>query len=515
MAARRPGVPADPGGPQRDHGRLHHPLREGARSALERFSRGDLPEKMEESFAGDLDRQRQAINRLIDVVIMRNDDLKALVAAASAGRLDVRADACPLPRLQRQDDRRHQRAARRGHQAHRGGGGAARRAGPRARRRRPIAEAFQGRFGDLPGQRQPAHRAGGAPQPGPHRRCSRRRRRAGSSVRADVSRYHGANARLFEAINALLDAMTGRSGGPPSSWTASPGGETPEPLGGALAGRARRAPGQPRPLRRRHPRISWSRSSRPWPPGRPGSSAHRVDPARAQGDYAEVLRGVNAMLDAIGAPVLEAVGVLGRFAEQDLTARMTRSYAGESRAAQGGGQRQRRGARGRPWARCGEAVAQTNASAAQIASSSQAVAAGATQQAASLQQTTSSLEMVTGVTRRTAENASQANALAQSARSAADEGDSAVSADAGGHGEHPGERRGDLADHPGHQRHRLPDQPPGAQRGGGGGPGRRGRAAASRWSPRRSARWRSAPRRRPPRPRRSSASRCARPARGR
>ena len=55
--------------------------------AIERISRGDLPSKLTQECAGDFDRLRRAINALIDVVLLRNEDLRQLIAAASEGRL--------------------------------------------------------------------------------------------------------------------------------------------------------------------------------------------------------------------------------------------------------------------------------------------------------------------------------------------------------------------------------------------------------------------------------------------
>jgi methyl-accepting chemotaxis protein len=65
--------------------------------AIERISRGDLPSKLTEALAGDFDRLRLAVNALIDVVLMRNEDLRQLIAAASEGRLRHRAELSKYP----------------------------------------------------------------------------------------------------------------------------------------------------------------------------------------------------------------------------------------------------------------------------------------------------------------------------------------------------------------------------------------------------------------------------------
>jgi methyl-accepting chemotaxis protein len=65
--------------------------------AIERISRGDLPSKLTQELAGDFDRLRRAVNALIDVVLMRNEDLRELIAAASEGRLQHRAELSKYP----------------------------------------------------------------------------------------------------------------------------------------------------------------------------------------------------------------------------------------------------------------------------------------------------------------------------------------------------------------------------------------------------------------------------------
>ncbi len=63
----------------------------------------------------------------------------------------------------------------------------------------------------------------------------------------------------------------------------------------------------------------------------------------------------------------------------------------------------------------------------QVASSSQSLAEGATEQASSLEETSSSLEEMSSMTRQNADNAKQANILAEGASSAADKGAAAMS----------------------------------------------------------------------------------------
>jgi methyl-accepting chemotaxis protein len=69
----------------------------------------------------------------------------------------------------------------------------------------------------------------------------------------------------------------------------------------------------------------------------------------------------------------------------------------------------------------GAGAEQIVAAAGQVSSSSQSLAEGASQQAASLEETSASIEEMTGMTRRNADSAEQAKAIAQSARNSADQ----------------------------------------------------------------------------------------------
>lgn len=69
---------------------------------------------------------------------------------------------------------------------------------------------------------------------------------------------------------------------------------------------------------------------------------------------------------------------------------------------------------------------QVESAASQVAGASQSLAEGASEQASSLEETSASLEQITGMTRRNADNARQANILANDASSAADKGATAM-----------------------------------------------------------------------------------------
>ncbi|PWR75311.1 methyl-accepting chemotaxis protein [Methanospirillum stamsii] len=64
---------------------------------IDRISKGDIPPKVTEDYHGDFNEIKNNLNALIDVIHMRNDDIKLLIEAATDGKLDVRADHSKYP----------------------------------------------------------------------------------------------------------------------------------------------------------------------------------------------------------------------------------------------------------------------------------------------------------------------------------------------------------------------------------------------------------------------------------
>ncbi|MBK9516815.1 MAG: chemotaxis protein [Anaeromyxobacter sp.] len=390
--------------------------------ALERFSRGDLPEKMPRPFPGDFDRQRVGLNALIDVVLMRNEDLKALLAAASAGRLEVRADPGRYP----------------GYNGKMIGGinqlldavvkpveVAAERVAALASGEVPprIEQDFQGRFGEL---KRNVNRLADVVERrnGDLVLLIRAATEGRLDVRADASRYDGRTGEVIQGVNAMLDAIVRPLRRAEAVVDQLARGETPDGLD-------RPWEGEFDALRQNLGRCAGAigelvqQVGVAMAAGQLGRLEVRVDPARCQGAYAEVLAGVNGMLDAMAAPVFEAAGVLTRFAGRDLTPRMAGRYDGEfdrlARAVNDTGDALD-GALGQVVG----AVEQISSASAQIASSSQAVAAGASTQAAALGGTGERVAAVAELSRRTSEHARQADALTRAAQLAAEQGGAAV-----------------------------------------------------------------------------------------
>ena len=156
-----------------------------------------------------------------------------------------------------------------------------------------------------------------------------------------------------------------------------------------------------------------------------GKLSTRADASKHQGDFRKIVDGVNKTLDAVMAPINEAAQVLEQFSQRDLRARVAGQYQGDHARI-----KESVNATGMALhdalAQVAQAVDQVSSASTQIAASSQAVASGASEQAASLAETTSSIESVSAMTKQTADSAQQANELAKAARTAATDGSSAV-----------------------------------------------------------------------------------------
>jgi methyl-accepting chemotaxis protein len=156
-----------------------------------------------------------------------------------------------------------------------------------------------------------------------------------------------------------------------------------------------------------------------------GDLSRRAEASRLRGDWAALVAGMNATLDALLAPVAEATHVLEKLAGRDLRSRVTGGYLGDhARLKQALNATAE--ALDQALGQVADAVAQVSGAAGQIATGSQAVAAGASEQAASLEETSRRLGTIATLAQRTAGSATDANALSQAARSAAETGARAV-----------------------------------------------------------------------------------------
>jgi methyl-accepting chemotaxis protein len=156
-----------------------------------------------------------------------------------------------------------------------------------------------------------------------------------------------------------------------------------------------------------------------------GRLSVRAESEKVHFEFAAVINGFNRMLDAVMAPVSEASTVLEQLSRRDLTARVKGEYQGDHARIKEA-VNQTASALHESLSQVASAVDQVSAASGEIASSSQTVADGASQQASSLEETSSALESMSAMSKRTADNASQANALAQTAKGAASSGSESV-----------------------------------------------------------------------------------------
>jgi methyl-accepting chemotaxis protein len=156
-----------------------------------------------------------------------------------------------------------------------------------------------------------------------------------------------------------------------------------------------------------------------------GRMSARAHVERFQGDWAALLQGLNATLDAVMAPIDESAEVLRKLSQRDLRVRVQGAYRGDLAKIKDS-LNATAGALHDALVHVARSVEQVSTASSEIASSSQAVAAGASQQASSIQQTSASLESMASTTRKSASSTQQANTLAEKAKEAASEGTGAM-----------------------------------------------------------------------------------------
>lgn len=151
---------------------------------------------------------------------------------------------------------------------------------------------------------------------------------------------------------------------------------------------------------------------------RQGQLSVRGNPDRVNFEFRGIIEGINGLLEAFLAPIVEAASVLEQLAKKDLCARMDGDYRGDF-AKMKDSMNTTAQALHDALVQVSEAVARFAGDANQIASASQDIATGAFRQSESLTRTVSSLESMNALSHRSADSASQANTLAESAKGAA------------------------------------------------------------------------------------------------
>ncbi len=152
-----------------------------------------------------------------------------------------------------------------------------------------------------------------------------------------------------------------------------------------------------------------------------GDLGRRGHPENFNGAYAELIAGINDMLDALGQPMDEARVALEQLAAKDLRARMTGNYRGDHakvRTALNSALENVDGTLSAIQA----AIVQVSSASNEIASGSQELASGASQQAAALDQVTMRIKQVDVRTRRSASYAAEAKQIVGAARQSTQNG---------------------------------------------------------------------------------------------
>jgi methyl-accepting chemotaxis protein len=154
---------------------------------------------------------------------------------------------------------------------------------------------------------------------------------------------------------------------------------------------------------------------------RGGNISAAANASAFAGAYGELLQGFNDSQDACRRPVEEALAVLERVAERDLTSRMRGQYIGDhARLAQ---------AVNNAVSNVADALHEVEVAAQQIASAAHEVSSGsenlantASEQAASAEEITASMHEQTGMTQRSANNAAEVAGITQLVRDRVREG---------------------------------------------------------------------------------------------
>jgi methyl-accepting chemotaxis protein len=392
------------------------PLHDSA-VALDQIARGDLPPRLTAAWQGDFGRIKDGVNAVIDAVSGLREGLGTLAAAHEAGDTEARVDQA-----------RYQGAYR--ELAAGVNGSVALYAGLLHEilgiLSRYAAGDFKPELRRLPGRLREANEGLDLLRGNLVRFSGDVKALAGAAVagqltkRSDAQAYQGDWRELIAGVNATLDAVTGPLEAAAACVDLLGRGEVPSTLEehwpgdfATLEANLNRCIGAINALVADAEKLAGAAVE--------GRLSTRADATRHQGEYRHVVEGVNRTLDAVIAPVDEATRVLERLADRDLTARVAGHYQGDharlSTSLNGAAT-----ALQEAMAQVAETSGQLSGAASQIATSSQAVASGASEQAASLGETTGSLSSMGAMTRRTADHAITADALAHTARRAAQEG---------------------------------------------------------------------------------------------
>ena len=154
---------------------------------------------------------------------------------------------------------------------------------------------------------------------------------------------------------------------------------------------------------------------------RHGDLGMRGHPDRFKGAYAELISGINDMLDALARPMDEARGALEQLAAKDLRSRMTGDYKGDHAKIRDALNAALENVDATLTA-IQASIAQVSSASVEIASGSQELASGASQQASALEQVTSRIKQVEVRTKRSAGYAAEARTIVATAKTSSQKG---------------------------------------------------------------------------------------------
>ncbi|MCD9184936.1 MAG: methyl-accepting chemotaxis protein [Pyrinomonadaceae bacterium] len=156
-----------------------------------------------------------------------------------------------------------------------------------------------------------------------------------------------------------------------------------------------------------------------------GELSKRGDVLKFEGAYAELIGGINHVIDAVAEPIVEASNCLERAAKRDLTVKMQGGYKGEFAKI--------KESLNTAFENLDEGMKQISsgaeevaAAAGQISDGSAHLAQSSSEQASTLEEVSSSLHEIAAMTRQNAGNSNEARILAENARRITHEGISSM-----------------------------------------------------------------------------------------
>ena len=152
-----------------------------------------------------------------------------------------------------------------------------------------------------------------------------------------------------------------------------------------------------------------------------GNLSHRADLDKLDEVYTPMMEGIHEIVDAIVDPMQEAIQVLERVANRELTARVLGEYKGDHARIKNSLNTATENLDS-GLSQVSSASGQVNAAATEISSGSQSLAEGSSEQASSLEQVSSNLEEVSSMTKQNSVNSQEARAMTESARTSTSRG---------------------------------------------------------------------------------------------